>query len=335
MRHFILEQGLLYLNLFDKAKRRVNNGTMAEGGEAHVPFFKRVISRRGFLGKSAAVGGAAVAGAIVGRETAPGFSVPRSETPSTRTINLTEFPKLTEFTEVVMGGKPVEGSLEQGPKGYYVEVRNGQRVNIHTQELDKPSYVRTQLFDPDGQSLIENGQTNIDTEVFKDGPHFLVVDKYDQKTGNKFQLEVKDGYKISMDSSFILRPNKENHRQVRFDPDSLQVIDGTDFGILLNTNDPSSFDASASQPTYRGKIEVYAVPGTVNDLKKQHADFPEDKPSNRLGAELEYKGENSVMVKPVTVDNTVNEPRWPNGSHIAIVVKRPGGGTWVTRFFTL
>lgn len=297
------------------------------------------VTRRKFLGQSAAALGAGVAalsGVGLGSAEAAG---------SSEEIKYHEkFPGL-DFHPIEVEGQPVEGNLEGTRlQGFWFHAQNGQRISASISQLDdtaREEYIACDLYDQGG--LIKGGRLEVEANILEEGDYFLVLQKRQDYLGeeNRFRVEVSDYYEHGVRVAFRRHPQSGRAFLTRYSPDQLQVFGDGDFNLVIDFNKPifkqhpdGSWDLNPNV-----EIEVYAQRGGPEQaFNNQHPDYDQ---KNRINYSTSPLAVDKIEVIPLD-----NEGRrmdeWSSGSHIVMVIKDhntlDSGGlplVWKHSFFTL
>lgn len=253
--------------------------------------------------------------------------------------------------ELKVEGESIVDTLADGPKAYKISAVNGQRIETVARELDQASYVRSDLYDVQGNPVVFNMDTRVVKTLFKTGDYYLVISSEGNAPAGRFELNATDPREHGVQTTFFQDYSLANVGEFRYDPETLPILSDGKTSVVLNFFPDSGYYNPTEVYTDKIQIDdikVYVKPGTPQDLRGRVDDLPEMDPKNEIyGANYgvntrhfsDHDGRNTRLVQKIITNYYVNysngEAGFLTGSHVAVTVKNPRSKSYetVSRFF--
>lgn len=222
-----------------------------------------------------------------------GFTVWAQEPTTQPGTTAEKFPGIS-FKEILPEAAPIEAQFtnQDGTwkgnraQGYTFTALSGERLTtIATEEADY-SFIKSDLYDENGQLVKGNLDTRIEFTVPETGKYFLIVQNIKNGT-EKYNVRLQDRDQ----SDIVIKVKQYSDGAEFFFPPEIDVvtIPFPDFAFIVNLNKVA--DPSAITPT------VYAQSGTKDQFKEK-AFFPEDSSENIIKTTLSHLDNGAILVEP-------------------------------------
>lgn len=246
-----------------------------------------------------------------------------AQEPTTQSGTTTEkFPGIS-FKELLPEAAPMEAQFtEQNGKwkgnraqGYTFTALSDQRLTtIATEEADY-SFIKSDLYDENGQLVKGDLDTRIEFTVPKTGKYFLIVQNIKNGT-EKYNVRLQDRDQ----SDIVIKVKRYSDGAELFFPPEIDVITipFSDFAFLANLNKVT--DPSAITPI------VYTQSGTREQFKEK-AFFPEDSQGNIVKTTPSHLDNGAILVEP-------EDKSYPTSSQNVLSFSLGTNASYIYRIFT-